>query len=217
MTKATKSSERVGVAAPANQLAAQAQISDEIHMVLGSAPLIAGEDTDAYQAFFERVRADVRPAGAVEELYCNDVVALAWESLRYRRLKTTLLRSLAPTGLKAALATVLDVNEARRLTKEWLEGLPEAIERVEFLLKSSQPASDVIAAHTLAVNLRLFEPIDGLSMRADARRNAALRELDRSREALAQKLRRALDDVDDAEFQDVPRLKTGAIATEAIK
>jgi hypothetical protein len=44
-------------------------------------------------------------------------------------------------------------------------------------------------------------------MNTEARRNAALREVDRHRLVLAQALRQASDDVIEAEFEDVPAPK----------
>jgi hypothetical protein len=42
-----------------------------------------------------------------------------------------------------------------------------------------------------------------MAMAAEARRNSALRELERHRASLAQALRQASDDVIDAEYQDL--------------
>ena len=194
-----------------------AQMPDAIISALGPPFLIAGEDPESYDLFYACIRSAVEPADAVEELWCNDVAVLAWEARRYRRHKASLLRSLAQTGLKAALSLVLDSAEARKLTKEWVACQPEAIERVEHLLGSLGSANDVIAAHTLAVNIRLFRPIDELAVQAEVRRDAALRELDRRRGALAHRMRRAIDNVEDAHFEDVSGPEFAATTTGAIK
>jgi hypothetical protein len=49
------------------------------------------------------------------------------------------------------------------------------------------------------------ERIDRMVMNAEARRNATLREIERHRSCMAEALRRATDDVVDAEFEDVAR------------
>jgi hypothetical protein len=46
-----------------------------------------------------------------------------------------------------------------------------------------------------------FERIDRMCMTAEARRDAALREIDRHREGFGQRLRRAINHVEDAEFR----------------
>jgi hypothetical protein len=45
---------------------------------------------------------------------------------------------------------------------------------------------------------------------AEARRNNALREIDRHRETLGAALRRAVDEIEDAEFQDVETGEAGS-------
>jgi hypothetical protein len=54
------------------------------------------------------------------------------------------------------------------------------------------------------------ERIDRMVMSAEARRNAALREIERHRAGLAEALRRATDDVVDADFEDIAPGKSNA-------
>jgi hypothetical protein len=61
----------------------------------------------------------------------------------------------------------------------------------------------MVTARTLSANIDDLERIERMIMGAEARRNAALRELERHRKATAEALRRATDDVVDAEFEDV--------------
>jgi hypothetical protein len=55
----------------------------------------------------------------------------------------------------------------------------------------------------LELKLDVFERIDRMLASAEARRNNALREIDRHREAAGAAARRALDQVEDVEFRDV--------------
>jgi len=61
---------------------------------------------------------------------------------------------------------------------------------------------------TLEKKIDSFERIDRMLASAEARRNNALREIDRHREALGVAMRQAVDEVQDAEFRDV---ETGAV------
>lgn len=56
---------------------------------------------------------------------------------------------------------------------------------------------------TIGPKIDAVERIDRMIMNAEARRNAALREIERHRTAVAEALRRATDDIVDAEFEDV--------------
>ena len=64
-----------------------------------------------------------------------------------------------------------------------------------------------VMAETLDSKIDSFERFDRMLASSEARRNNALREIDRHREALGADLRQAIDEVQDAEFRDV---ETGA-------
>jgi hypothetical protein len=71
------------------------------------------------------------------------------------------------------------------------------------LLRESELTMDAVMAQALQIALNDIERIDGMIMKAEARRNAALREIERHRAALADALRRATERVRDAEFKEV--------------
>jgi hypothetical protein len=60
-----------------------------------------------------------------------------------------------------------------------------------------------VMAQTLALKLDQVERIDRMIMGAEARRNAVLREVDRHRTSLAQVLRQAANNVEDAQFEEI--------------
>jgi hypothetical protein len=58
-------------------------------------------------------------------------------------------------------------------------------------------------AGVVAVNINVLERIDRMVMTMEARRNAAYREAERHRIGLGERLRRAAEQVEDAEFREV--------------
>src|SRR5262249_6386503 len=64
----------------------------------------------AYDQLLARVCAAVKPADIIDELFIADVVSLEWEVLRWRRLKSSLIRARALEALKDSLAGQLDSN-----------------------------------------------------------------------------------------------------------
>jgi len=68
---------------------------------------------------------------------------------------------------------------------------------------------DQAAARGFEARIEIFERIDRMAMAAEARRNAALRELERHRASLAQALRQASDDIIEAEYQTLSKLSLG--------
>jgi hypothetical protein len=62
----------------------------------------------------------------------------------------------------------------------------------------------VVLTAALALKIDKMERIDRMITGAEARRNVALREIDRHRATLAAALRQAADEVLDAEFKEIP-------------
>ena len=171
--------------------------------LFGPPPLLPGEDTAAYDELLARVSGAVKPADVLEEIWVRDVVDLVWETFRLRRLKANLLDANAHRGLERILVTFLGWDDAKSLAASWAQRDRSAIKQVDKLLASAGLTMDAVMAQTLSVKVDDIERIDRMIMGAEARRNLALRELDRHRASLADRLRRASDDVVDAQFEQV--------------
>jgi hypothetical protein len=174
------------------------------HSMFGPPPLVAGEDPAAYEELHSRISAAVKPKDFLEEIWVRDVVDLTWDSLRMRRLKASLLTSVRGQGLEALVRPVLGWTDAEELSKQWTARDRGAVKQVDKQLAAMGVNMDAPMAHALALRIDQFERIERMIMNAEARRNAALREVDRHRSSLAQALRQASDDVIEADFEDVP-------------
>jgi hypothetical protein len=171
--------------------------------LFGSAPLIEGEDQAAYEDFHASISAAVKPKDVLEQIWVRDVVDLTWETRRMRRLKASLLTSKLSLGLREVLTTVMDEVQAGDLAGRWAARDRGAIKEVDKVLASTRLTMEVVMARALSVSLDAVERIDRMVMSAEMRRNAALREIEHHRSCIAEALRRATDDVVDAEFEDV--------------
>jgi hypothetical protein len=189
----------------------------ETSALFGPRPLIAGEDAAAYDDLLARVTREVAPADILEQLWVRDVVDLTWDVLRLRRLKAKLIAGATQAALARLLAPQFaqdpepgvislgfGTSPAARLAEKWAARDRLAIKQVDALLAAADLTMDDVMAKCLSLRLDDIERIDRMTMNAEIRRNAALRELDRHRAAAAQLLRRAIDDVEDAEFEVVP-------------
>jgi hypothetical protein len=67
-----------------------------------------------------------------------------------------------------------------------------------------------VTARTLEDKLDSFERLDRLLASAEARRNNALREIDRHRCALGGTVRRSIEEIEDADFRDVEPCEAAA-------
>jgi hypothetical protein len=179
--------------------------------LFGAPPLVGGEDAAAYDALLARVAHAVAPADVLEEMWVRDVVDLAWEALRLRRLKALLLTAAAPEGLAAALTGLIGAAPARELADAWATGGRRAARQVDKVLARAGLVRETITAHTLALRIDQVERIDHMITFAESRRSAAMREIERHRAVLADALRAALAAEDaadaDAEIEDVPPVR----------
>ena len=183
---------------------------------LSSPVFLTGENQAEYEQIFTQVMDAVAPRDILEKFWVEDTVYLFWEVRRLRRLKSNLLNSSARHGLKEvleplvrktdeedAVALVANYNSAEALVRAWYRREPEALKQVNDLLEKANLTMDAVMAQTLSVKLDDIQLIDRMIALAEARRTAALREVDRHREALARQLQLAARAIEDGEFAEV--------------
>ncbi len=173
----------------------------------GPAPLIEGEDAGAYDELLVRISGAVRPGDIFEEIWVRDIVDLVWEAFRLRRLKACLMTAGARSALAQQLAPVVGRAQADGLARSWAAREPGALAAVEEQLATAGLGLEGVVAQGLCLRLGFIERIERMIMAAEARRNAALREIDRHRATLGRQLRQA---VLEAEAQEVAGAGKGA-------
>jgi hypothetical protein len=92
--------------------------------------LVGDEDAATYHELLARIRAAVKPVDIIDDMFIADVAALEWEVLRWRRLKTSLIRVRELDALERFLREKLDYDVysdrfADELTEILQENLPE--------------------------------------------------------------------------------------------
>jgi hypothetical protein len=172
---------------------------------LGPGALLVNEDRASYDQLLASVSDHLAPRDVIEEMLVRDVVDLSWEARRLRILKASLLNASEVKGLRLILEPAVGDTRIGPLLYKWYGGDAEARKEVEALLKQIGHSRDAVMAQTLAAKLAEVETIDRLTANAEGRRSAALRELDRHRDAMAERRRHPAADVEDAEFTEVPR------------
>ena len=161
------------------------------------APVIPGEVVSNYDTLLARVSGAVNPADILEEMWVRDIVDLMWDTIRLRRLKAALLTSSAHKGMQEVL---LGLDVFTDLGRAWAARDPDAVREVERLLAAAGLGLDHVMAQTLRIRIADIERIDRLLAGTEGRRNAALREIEAYRAGFARTLRRAAQDVEDAEY-----------------
>jgi len=174
-------------------------------------PLVLGESSTDYDALLSRVTQAVKPADVIEALWVKDVVYLTWEVQRLRRLKASLLMKAGRAALRDVLIKIKDpgiLNGVRifttpELIRAYVAGDDEAMSVVEAILHERGLSADSLMAQALADKLDEIERMERLIAGADARRNRALAEIERRRDAFARRLRYTVQDVTDVPAQSV--------------
>ena len=173
-------------------------------IAIAPAPLLMGEDEADYAEIAGRIVGATAPRDALEELLLRDVIDLTWEILRLRRVKTGMLRAAMGAGVGAVLSAISYPYPHREtLSKDWAAGDAGARKAVDAILGQAGLTIEEAAAKTLEIKIDVFERFDRMLASAEARRNNALREIDRHRQAAGAAARKAIDQVEDVEFREV--------------
>lgn len=173
----------------------------ELPMLFGPPPLFDGEDTKIYDQLLKEISTAVTPADIFEDIWVRDVVDLTIEVLRLRRLKASLMTANAYKGLTETLSPLVGRMQAETLAEGWAARKSDVVEEVTKTLTSAGLTIDSIMAQTFSLKLNDMERIEHMIALAEARRNATLREIDRHRQTLGQKLRRAAQQLEDGQFR----------------
>jgi len=128
-------------------------------------------------------------------------VDLTLEVFRLRRLTANLIKANEYQGLRETLAPLVGRSQAETLAEGWAARKSDVIEEVNKTLTSAGLTNDAILAQTFSLKVNDIERIQNMIALAEARRNATLREIDRHRQTLGQKLRRAAQQIEDGEFR----------------
>jgi hypothetical protein len=174
---------------------------DEIHppvplpvwKTVSTPPIIPGERVEDYQEFFNQISTAVRPRDMIEWLLTEDAVALAWEVNRLRRLKAAILRAAQEPALRELLVERIGVgqDEARRTAEYYRAGYDRR--KVHKLLRARGLDMDMVMGKAFERKSQVIEQLDRMLVAASARRDAVLREIDRRRDSLAARVRRAIE------------------------
>ena len=190
--------------------------ADILDRVVGIAPppLLPGEGQADYVNLIARVVAVARPRDAIEEFLTRDVIDLTWEIFRLRRVKAGILKASINMGIERVLDNLGHGPESsfdytEKLAEKWAAGDKNARKEVQAALDKAGLTIDEVTAKTVESKLASFERLDRMLASAEARRNNALREIARHREALGGAVRQAIGEIQDAEFRDVETGEVG--------
>ena len=176
--------------------------------LIAPAPLLPGEKPADYADVAVRIVKAAKPKDAIEELLVRDVIDLTWEVFRLRRARAGVLVASMSDGVQKVLDGLGHGRDegygyTNRLGQGWRAGDKDARKEVEAALKRAGLTIDAVTAKTVETKIDSFERLDRMLASAEARRNNALREIDRHRNVLVTQVRRSNEPIEDAEIREV--------------
>jgi hypothetical protein len=167
------------------------QIPAAVAELWGKPPVLPHEDPEVYNKLWLEIAKSIGPTDFIEWLWIKDILDLSWEIRRLR-------------GFKAGLAEKCRRDRIERIiSRGRREGDTPAVAELAEL------ESEASVAGMFVEDMSRYERIDELLVSQESRRNAVLREIERRRESVASRLRKASDDIIDGEFTEAPASESG--------
>ena len=142
----------------------------------------------------------MRPFDVIEHIWVKDIVDLVWEMQRWRRLRAATFAQAHREVLREALSDLLGAKQKPGLTDDigslvigWARRTEEAVARVEGILRDHHLDIDALMARVLDKHLQRLERVDQLIAGAELRRDSILREIDRRRSILVERMREVIE------------------------
>jgi hypothetical protein len=79
-------------------------------IVLGSLPILPGEDRTEHERWRAAVIGELKPADLMEKIWTNDIIYLEWEIIRFRRAKANYIRKLRADYLSLPRFTLEEIS-----------------------------------------------------------------------------------------------------------
>jgi hypothetical protein len=175
-------------------------------------PLVGRERPEEYDAFFSAIAMAEMPSDAIDWILLKDLVDLAWEIRRERRIKTEIIKIKQTEVVCDLLKSTFDkadrlgsaVNRIFNAGTEARLWASDAETRKSIDLKLMEKGHDPesVLAHAYLRGAREIDAIDKRIALSESRRNAILKEIGLRSERKAQKLAQAASDVIEGEFTE---------------
>jgi hypothetical protein len=225
MADRTKTAPALGKTLPKldnNKASIETLVPVEIRDLLGEPPLLATEDPNQYDALLTELAREVRPSDFIEWLWVKDIADLTWDIIRYRCIKASYIDGRIQTALVDELTWALQRDKRAAHPDKWLNFdlaliRDDAIkladdfianentkEKRDKWLKAHCVNAESITATSFDAAVDKLEAIERMLASVEYRRNNALHEIERRRNALGRALRQTSDQIIEGEAPLVP-------------
>jgi hypothetical protein len=180
-------------------------LPEELWALFKIPALLPNEDPARYQELFNQVVAAILPTNAVEMMFAEDLAAYTLAIDRYRRFGAAILMAGQKDATADFLGMIADKGDFKGVNRRQtglaeahvsMSGTPEDREYVRLKLRRFGVTFDGICANAFTENQGVLERFDRLKAEAVKRRYDCLRELDRYRKSLGDRVRRVIEAVE---------------------
>jgi hypothetical protein len=182
---------------------------------LGETPLLASEDRAKFKLLFDSAGAIIAPRDIFEQLWVIDFTHQSFDIFRFRRISVQLLISSQQMALERVLRhlihgidvgrpdTELDAGEtirnmalckSERFAREYVRGNKAVVDEVNQVMREAGLTWDVIEAEAAGMRSNELQRITNLLAKAESRRNATLKAIERHRAGLGAQLCQAAEE-----------------------
>src|ERR1700733_9728382 len=87
-------------------------------------PVLRSESAEGYTSLHKKLVEEIRPQGAIEAVYVEEITDLIWDIQRLRNCKVSVIHQMSRRALDSILKQLLTPNErikAEALTNRWFE------------------------------------------------------------------------------------------------
>jgi hypothetical protein len=160
-------------------------------------PLLITESAEDFASLNAAFAQAIKPRDIVERMYVDDIAALSWEILRFRRCKVAIINAAFKGALEDLLGRLIgtpDWVSLRALIENWFSE-PEAKKEVSQLLAEYHLDESAVEAEAIRSRSAELELLDRMLTSLEARRNRALRCVADYQDRFAKQLREVSDRV----------------------
>ena len=140
-------------------------------------PVLRSESADEYISLHKNLVEEIRPQGAIEAVYVEEITDLIWEMKRLRNCKVSVIHQMSRRALESVLNQLLTINEkikVQGLVNRWFEDAA-AKEEVSEILKRFDLDESAIEAEAIKLASDQLEWLDKSLVSAGARLAKSLR------------------------------------------
>lgn len=158
-------------------------------------PVLRSEFADEYTSLYKKLVEEIRPQGAIEAVYVEEITALIWDIQRLRNCKVSVIHQMSRQALESILNQLLPINErikVKGLVNRWFEDAA-AKEEVSEILKRFDLDKSAIEAEAIRLASDQLEWLDKALVLATSRLDKSLRFIKSYRVGFADDVRRHSD------------------------